>query len=210
MDVVAAWDAVILTGGGARRLDGVAKHLLDVGGRTVLARVVGAAAGASRVVVVGPPDRTPGVDVFVREQPPGGGPVAALAAGLDEIQADWVVLLAGDLPFLTVDALSQLRTAAAGAPVVVAVDDDGRDQYLLALWSVGALRAAFPSKGSRAGRALRSLYRDVSVARVELGGFPPPWWDCDTPVDLEQARRWVDLSAEMSGLGPPVPAERAE
>ena len=190
MDV--PWDAVILTGGGARRLDGVAKHLLDVGGRTVLARVVEATAGASRVIVVGPPDRTPGVAVFVQEQPVGGGPVAALAAALAEIRADQVVVLAGDLPFLTAGALSRLRAAAVGGSAAVAVDDDDRDQYLLAVWPVASLRAALaPADDGGAGHSMRNLYRDVAIERVELAGPPPPWWDCDTPADLEQARRWA-------------------
>ena len=198
MDVVTAWDAVILTGGSARRFDGVAKHLLEVGGRPVLARVVGATAGASRVIVVGPPDRTPGVDVFVRENPQGGGPVAALVAAVDEIRAERVVVLAGDLPFLTADALSRLLAAASGTPVVVAVDDDGRDQYLLAVWSVAALRAVLAPTDGPAGRSMRSLYRDLSIERVELVGHPPPWWDCDTPAELEQARRWAAEPADRA------------
>ena len=41
---------------------------------------------------------------LVREQPPGGGPVAALRAGLAEVPTDVVALLAGDLPFLTARA----------------------------------------------------------------------------------------------------------
>ena len=191
METAALWDAVILTGGGSRRLDGVAKHLLEVGGRTVLSRVVEATAGAARVIVVGPPDRTPGVDVFVREEPPGGGPVAALAAGLDEVRADRLVVLAGDLPFLTVEALSHLRAAAIGGPAV-AVDDQGRDQYLLGSWSAASLRAALYSHDGAAGRSMRSVYRAASTDRVELAGHPPPWWDLDTPADLEQARRWAD------------------
>ena len=207
MDDVSAWDAVVLTGGGARRLDGVAKHLLLVGGRTVLARVMDATADASRVIVVGPPDATPGVDVFVREQPPGGGPVAALAAGLAEVRADQVVVLAGDLPFLTAPALAQLRAAGDRTRVAMAVDDEGRDQYLLAVWPVAHLRAALPATDAAAGRSLRSLYGTRPVERLTLAGHPPPWWDCDTPAELAQARRWA--AKPQVGV-PPRSGRRAE
>ena len=80
---------VVLAGGSARRLGGVDKCALLVGGAPVLARVVTACTGAGvapdDVVVVGPP--RPGLELpvgvrTVREDPLGGGPVAGLAAGL--------------------------------------------------------------------------------------------------------------------------------
>jgi len=75
--------AVVLAGGRARRLGGVDKPATPVGGTPMLHRVLAAVAGAHPRIVVGPhrgglPD---GV-LQVREEPPGGGPVAAAAAGL--------------------------------------------------------------------------------------------------------------------------------
>ena len=78
---------------------------------------------------------------LVREQPPGGGPVAALRAGLAEVPTDVVALLAGDLPFLTGALVAELRARLTGDGVLV-VDDGGRDQYLLGVWRTAALRAA--------------------------------------------------------------------
>ncbi|MYU19520.1 NTP transferase domain-containing protein, partial [Streptomyces sp. SID8361] len=49
-----AYDAVILAGGAARRLGGVDKPALRVGGRALLDRVLDACRGAGRTVVVGP------------------------------------------------------------------------------------------------------------------------------------------------------------
>lgn len=77
-------DAVILAGGRAERLDGASKPDLIVGGRRLLAIAIAAvrSAGCERVVVVGPPElEAPGC-LVVREDPPFGGPVAGLAAGL--------------------------------------------------------------------------------------------------------------------------------
>ena len=84
---------IILAGGRATRLGGADKPGLVVGGRTLLAAVVaaGTEAGAGRVVVVGP-DRPDIADDggaaavrFVREEPPGSGPVPALRRGLAEL-----------------------------------------------------------------------------------------------------------------------------
>ncbi|WP_290059801.1 molybdenum cofactor guanylyltransferase, partial [Amycolatopsis solani] len=90
---------IVLAGGSARRLSGVDKPDLSVGGKPLLARAVHALDGAVRVIVVGP--RRAGFDVvWTREPVPGTGPVAALAAGLAFVpdDAEAVAVLAADLP----------------------------------------------------------------------------------------------------------------
>ncbi|NKI41053.1 DUF6457 domain-containing protein [Streptomyces physcomitrii] len=76
------FDAVVLAGGGARRLGGADKPGLRVGGRRLLDRVLTACAAAERTVVVAAPRATVRPVRWTREEPPGSGPVAALAAGL--------------------------------------------------------------------------------------------------------------------------------
>lgn len=81
-------DAVVLAGGRARRLDGAAKPHVQLDGRALLAHVLDGLAGSRlvrRVAVVGPPDvavPSPLPLVQVQEDPPFGGPVAGIAAGL--------------------------------------------------------------------------------------------------------------------------------
>jgi molybdenum cofactor guanylyltransferase len=122
-----AFDAIVLAGGRAERLGGVDKPGLVVGTATMAATVTRAAvaAGARRVVLVGPPRAELAGDLagdggelaVVREDPPGGGPVPALRAGLAdsglaEVGAPWVVLLAADLPFLRAEHIRELMAAA--------------------------------------------------------------------------------------------------
>ena len=193
------WDAIVLAGGAGRRMDGVSKSGLEVGGTSLLGRVVRALVDARRVIVVGPRVGTASVDVWAREDPPGGGPVAGLAAAVSEVHAPFVAVVAGDLPFLTPAAMSQLRSAADPLTVAIALDDRGRDQFLLALWPAGMLRRALASAGPAHGLALRAVYRGAvyrgaAVRRVSFDGFPPPWWDCDTPEQLAQARAWSGVA----------------
>src|SRR3954467_7209728 len=91
--------AVVLAGGKARRLGGQPKPQLEVGGRSMLAAVLAAVDGADPRVVVGPPQPGPAGARLVGEEPPGGGPVPALAAGLAVVGTDVVAVLAADLPF---------------------------------------------------------------------------------------------------------------
>ena len=125
-------DAVILMGGRASRLDGAAKGDLRVEGRTLLERVVAAADPARDRVVVGEAGASvlsPEVRI-VREQPPFGGPAAAVAAGVHELadDADAVLILAGDQPFVAeaVPLLLAALPAAEDGDGARAVDPDGR------------------------------------------------------------------------------------
>ncbi|GGY42406.1 molybdenum cofactor guanylyltransferase [Streptomyces omiyaensis] len=79
--VTTAFDAVVLAGGAARRLGGVDKPGVRVGGRALLDRVLAACAGARATVVVGDPRPTVRPVRWTREERIGSGPVAALDAG---------------------------------------------------------------------------------------------------------------------------------
>jgi len=182
------YTAVVLAGGKAARLGGQAKPQLEVGGRTMLEAVLAAVADAELRVVVGPPQPVPGGVRQVREQPPRGGPVAALRAGLTEVGTDVVAVLAGDLPFLTGEVVADLRARLTGDGVMV-VDDGGRDQYLLGVWRTAALRAA--TADVHGPTPLRRVLAPLTVTRYRpptVSGTPPPWTDCDTPADLARAR----------------------
>ena len=192
MEPLPPYTAVVLAGGKAARLGGQAKPQLEVGGRTMLAAVLAAVADADRRVVVGPPQPVPEDVVLIRERPPGGGPVAALRAGLPEVPTDVVVLLAGDLPFLTAAVVRELRERLTGDGVLV-VDDTGRDQLLLGAWRTGPLRAAVA--GVAGPVPLRRVLAPMTAQRFRPRvdpGTPPPWLDCDTPADLARARRLAE------------------
>ncbi|MFF3450782.1 NTP transferase domain-containing protein [Streptomyces sp. NPDC002667] len=113
----AGYDAVVLAGGAARRLGGEDKPGVRVGGRTLLDRVLAACADATRTVVVAGPRPTARPVAWAREDPPGGGPLAALDAGLRLTEAPHVLVLSADLPFLEEKTvrrlLDTLRTGAA-------------------------------------------------------------------------------------------------
>jgi molybdopterin-guanine dinucleotide biosynthesis protein A len=187
------FDAVVLAGGAARRLGGVDKPALVVGGTTLLDRALRAVAGAARVVVVGPERHTALAVLWAREEPPGGGPVAALAAALPLLTAPRAVVLAADLPFIDAATVARLLAAAHELPVTdgaVLVDGEGRQQRLVGAYRTAALRralGAMPVAGASVGAALGSL-RLRPVPAGGRGGMAP-WYDCDTSEELEAARQ---------------------
>lgn len=178
------------------------KPALEVGGRPMIELVL-AAAHEHVAVVVGAPDRVPDGTVVVRENPPGGGPVAGIAAGLaalDELvgpdataRIELVGVLAGDLPFLVAEHLDELFVALTSGPldieppdVALAVDPAGQANWLCAVWRAGALRRRLDDLGDPAGKSVRRLLAGVRQVHVlDESGWST---DVDTPEDLDAAR----------------------
>ncbi|HEX4705560.1 MAG TPA: nucleotidyltransferase family protein [Pseudonocardiaceae bacterium] len=180
------WIAVLLAGGRGSRLGGRHKPGITVAGRTLLDRALAAVADADQTVVVGPRTPTSRPVRWTREQPWGGGPVAALAAGLREDlpEPDEIVLLATDLAGVTKDTVDRLRNTLAQQQVDGAVlkDATGRRQWLISAWRPAPLRAALPP--SPAGASLHSVLSTLTVA--DVAELPGESIDIDTPADLDK------------------------
>ncbi|MFD4829951.1 DUF6457 domain-containing protein [Streptomyces uncialis] len=187
-----AYDAVVLAGGAARRLDGADKPGIRVGGRTLLDRVLTACADAASTVVVAAPRPTVRPVRWAREDPPGGGPLAALDAGLRHVTAPVTVVLSADLPFLdrrSVRGLPAALNAVPDADAVLLTDAHGRDQPLVAAYRTRPLRDALAARirehGGPAGLPLRPLIAALRVVRLP---DPLASFDCDTWQDIATAR----------------------
>jgi molybdopterin-guanine dinucleotide biosynthesis protein A len=178
-------DAIVLAGGAAARLGGAAKPQLTIAGRTLLDHAVAAVRDARQVVVVGPQQPVGRAVVFCREQPPGGGPVAAIAAGLPHTSAPVVVVLAADLPFVA-PAIPLLLDALPDVGTALLVDRSGRANYLAAAWQRASLETALAELGDPVGASARALTELTTRVLVpDEGGWGR---DCDTWEDLAQAR----------------------
>lgn len=192
------WTVLLLTGGTGRRLGGVDKATVDLGATTPLQRVLETLPADVPVIVVGDAIATDRAVTFLREDPPGGGPAAAIAAGLAAVDTDLVGILAVDMPWavpIITSAVTALDRDSA-AEAVVPVGPDGRRQPLCSAWRTGALRRTIALLGSMDGRPVRDLLGRVHVRDVSVTA-PEDLADIDTPEDLaharERARREADL-----------------
>ncbi|WP_171164576.1 NTP transferase domain-containing protein [Streptomyces sp. I05A-00742] len=183
------FDAVVLAGGSARRLGGADKPALRVGGRSLLDRVLGACAGARTTVVVGPRRPTARPVTWTCEQPPGGGPLAALSAGLRHTSAEVVLALSADLPFLDAGTVRALLDAVRDAEGAVLTDPDGRDQPLVAAYRAEPVRRELAllatEHGTLTGLPVRLLAHGLSLERLP---HHEASFDCDTWEDIGAAR----------------------
>ncbi|MET9519683.1 NTP transferase domain-containing protein [Streptomyces sp. NPDC002994] len=187
-----AYDAIVLAGGAAKRLGGVDKPGVRVGGRTLLDRVLGVCRGAGTTVVVGGRRATVRAVEWAREEPAGGGPLAALDAGVRRTTAETLLVLSADLPFIQSGTVQRLLDALdrSGREAALLVDAGGRDQPLVAAYRAEPLRRELAllatEHGSLTGLPLRLLTHELALSRVAAG--PLDSFDCDTWEDIAAAR----------------------
>jgi molybdopterin-guanine dinucleotide biosynthesis protein A len=157
----------------------------------LLDRVLAGLPAGVPVVCVGPPRATPGrTDVhWVRESPPGSGPLAAVAtavlSGPAELADVPVVVLSGaDMPHIgaAVPPLVDALAASDDVDVAVLVDGTGARQPLASAWRRPSLVAALARIGPPGSVPLRRLLD--GVVAVEVVDAWDAAHDVDTPADL--------------------------
>ena len=186
--------AVVLAGGQGSRLGGADKPGLLVGRRSLLQIALDAVRDCP-TVVVGPPRALPAGVIAAREQPPGGGPAAALVAGVAALpplgEGAVVAVLAADLPGIDRATIARLagtlaeQPAGSGADGAVLVDVDGRRQYLIGVWRLDRLISAIALRPDWNGAPLRRLLAPIRT--VQVAAVDRETADVDTPEDW---RRW--------------------
>jgi len=197
--------AIVLAGGKARRLGGASKPDLIVGDDTLLDLALAACkvAHAASVVVVGPDSLARDGVLVTREDPPGAGPAAGIAAGLTALAGlggregggfghdDYVLCLACDMPSAA-DAVPELVEAAGSRDSDGAwlVDDMGYSQPLLAVYRSQALADAARAVPELAGVSMKQLTREMNMTPVL--GLHYASDDVDTWQDADRwgARPW--------------------
>jgi molybdenum cofactor guanylyltransferase len=162
------------------KIDGVpaAARVMDV-----LRRVV------DTVIEVGP-----GVTGMpsIREEPPGGGPLAAMVAGGRHLrplgQIESVLVVACDLPLVNESVFRMLADWPGTTSVVPIVD--GVRSPLCARWSIEDL-ATGEQVLLEGRRSVQALVERCDIAFAERGSWPPEigdthMMDADTPEEMDR------------------------
>ena len=189
--------AVILAGGEARRLGGGDKPLLEIGGTTLLARILQVLATEIESIAIsanGDPQRFVVFDVPVLNDGAflGFGPLAGILAGLDwaaRVGASRMLSVPGDTPFIPPDLARRLAPAPAFAA------SGGRAHPAVALWPVSCrtvLRERLSGPGSR---SVIGFAESIAARRVEFSQQRgDPFMNVNTPADLAAVQQRNDTS----------------
>ncbi|MEG1879442.1 MAG: molybdenum cofactor guanylyltransferase [Pseudoflavonifractor sp.] len=151
--------ALVLAGGGARRMQGRSKALLEVGGETFLQRLALAfSAFDERLIATGDPLLAAGSPFRpVADRMPDRGPLEGICAALAVCRSDALVVVACDMPFFTAELAEYLAAAyrAGDCPVLALRDRAGGNHPLCGVYAKAALPAldAVLAAGQRRVRA---------------------------------------------------------
>lgn len=197
-------DAVIVAGGQGSRLGGVCKASLLVAGQPMLHHALAASRNAQSVVVVGEVEVPQNV-LQCLENPPGSGPAAGVAAGLDLLNqahpSALTLVLACDLPGAELAAEALLCAAVAQAPVDgwCLTDSQGALQWLCGLYRTSALQAAAAALRAESGVANRSMRQLLSPLRLQaVTADPMASLDVDTWEDVQRWQHVQPLTGKVA------------
>ena len=181
--------AIVIAGGESRRFGADKLDLRDAQRRTLLdVTVHGVVQVAEPVIVVGPERPLARSVTWVRESPLGGGPCAALIAGVAAVpsNATHVVVLAGDAP-RGADAVPALLTVIDDGAAATVLDAAGREQPLTAVYALPHLREVLASFGDGANASVRSVL-DALRPRTVIS-IIDAWGACDDIDVADDAAR---------------------
>jgi molybdenum cofactor guanylyltransferase len=194
----------ILAGGAASRMGGADKASLPLNGRRIIDRQVETLRHVSDSIIVvgGQPDRFR--DLGVRAVPDvyaGCGALGGIYSALLASDRPWTLVLACDMPFLSLPLLQRLtRVPAPGVDMVMPRTHEGPQP----LCAVYAARCADPVR-RRIERGLlkaASLAEDVRVEEIgpeELATYDPDglmFVNVNTPHDYERAKNVINRMPE--------------
>lgn len=180
---------VVLCGGASRRM-GRDKATLGPPDRPMAARVATAlrSAGATEVVLVGGDCAALAGhgDVWVPDDRPGDGPLAAIATAARHRPGRDLLVCACDLPLLGAAALAPLVDALADGAAAAVCDVDGRPQWSVVAVAAGLAAALDGPDGplARGERSLRGGLGGLARRLPPAPGATAALRDVDRPEDL--------------------------
>ncbi len=160
-------EGFILAGGRSRRM-GRDKALIKFEGTTLLARAFAtvSAVAVKTTIIARTIDAYPGFPV-IADLRPDCGPLAGIETALSVAKTDAVIVLACDMPFVTVEFLELLISKAGKDRAVIPVDAAGRPCGVCAVYG----RDILPQVSNRLDADERRLDRLFSSITVEFVHF---------------------------------------
>jgi len=177
---------VVLAGGSSRRFGGLDKTRLPIGGRTLLTRASDAVARVcGACLVVG--GRATATVPRVPDRSPGDGPLGGIVSALEVLTTSHALVVAADLPFLTVELLRTLQRAGRDVDVCWVVAEDGRRPLCLTVARrVTPAAQALWARGARRVRDLEATGRSA-IVEAPAAAARGALWNVNDPLTYARA-----------------------
>jgi molybdopterin-guanine dinucleotide biosynthesis protein A len=183
-------------------MGGKYKAFEELGGQTMLDIVLGRLSGQVASIMVSTEPDAEGFQsvrhTLIEDLVPSHrGPLVGLYSALqyltDRLDYNWLLMVPCDAPLLPLDLAEHLCEAAdATGQEVVTVSYDGHVQPTFSLWHRHALTEVRVACLKKNAGGLMHMLDLIPHAVVEWPDQdPPPFFNVNTPQDLEQAASWL-------------------
>ncbi len=217
---------ILLAGGQSRRMfeaSGTAgdKGLLDVAGKPMIAHAIAMLmpqVSAMAINANGDPSRFApfGLPVFADTVGGYAGPLAGVLAGMiwariNHPAATHIVTVSSDAPFLPPDLVAKLMAAIRPGKAIALAASNGELHPVIGLWPTaleGDLEAQLQN-GVRKVLAWTDRHGTSAAefAMTDVGGEQvDPFFNANTPSELDEARRLLTLSSALASAPASTPA----
>ena len=197
----AGLSGIVLAGGKSQRM-GRNKALMELGGKTLISRVLDKLSRLCDELIISASEVEKYAHLPARVVPdaiPGRGALSGVHTGLAAMRNERAVVVACDLPFLSLPLLRYMAAVAFGYDVVVPVVG-GYYEPLHAVYGadcVGQIEQLVTEGPQRIVALYRRVrVREVTEGEVRLFGAELSFMNVNTPEDWDEAQR---LSARMLG-----------
>ncbi len=187
--------ALILAGGRATRLGGVDKRALVVDGLSIFDRQCNVLLPRVAGIIVSAQAAIPGHRT-VTDRVAGAGPLAGIAAGAAEARTPWLLVIAGDMPYISGALIDRLLACATDAVDAVGIRIGGLPEPLVCVLRVAAVRPHLERRLATGQLKASALLTDDGlrlawIEEAELRATDPELralFNVNVPEDLETKR----------------------
>jgi len=198
---------VVLAGGLATRMGGGEKALVELGGQSLIERVLSVLGALFPELIIVTPRpqalaqalaqaRIPGNALVVEDRHDTAGPLGGIHAGLSVATLPHAFVTACDMPFLSKQVIAEVVSHRTRADIVVPRIED-RDQTLHAVYAT-SLAGSADRILAEGGGSPRDLGAECRVHRLgaadfeAISGWERSFWSIDTQESLARAESEIE------------------
>lgn len=187
--------AVILAGGKSRRLGGIDKPLIAIGGQRIIDRTFRIVSNCCQEILISSNNPQPYTTFPVTTVPdlyPDHGALGGIYSCLRQAVFPYVLMLAGDMPFISAAAIRHLWSRHEDYDVILPKSSDGR-QPLHAIYNKNCM-AAIKKQLDHGKLKISGFFSEVRVLEIPTEQHPSCFgpryfFNLNTPADINQARQ---------------------
>ena len=179
--------AIVLCGGGGRRMGGLDKPLIELDSQPIIERVLDALARECASVVI---SANRNLETYARygkvvtDQRPDRGPLEGIACCLSEVTTPWAFVCPGDGPFIHAEIPRLLHQSLQEGSAQLALAHDGQRLQHLHVMLSPSLKQSINDYLDTGHRSVHGWLQSQDFNEVLMADHANAFRDLDQPEDL--------------------------